>query len=174
VRRVEEIGKVSKFLHKRNTDRQTKPDGEPDNVIMLGDFNIFNKLKDRTMKALEENKFVVPSKIKALKAGSNLGRSKDFDQIAFHDPYGRLKSSKAGIFAFTDCIYGDGDAEAYRVEMEESAPARYKPGADHSKAYRQWRTFQISDHLPLWVEIRTNFADAFLATRLRRASVGKK
>ena len=33
--------------------------------------------------------------------------------------------------------------------------------------YRDWRTHQISDHLPMWVEIETDFADAYLASLAR-------
>ena len=28
--------------------------------------------------------------------------------------------------------------------------------------YMEWRTFQASDHLPLWVEIKINFSDDYL------------
>ena len=30
------------------------------------------------------------------------------------------------------------------------------------KYYRQWRTFQLSDHMPLWVELKVDFADDYL------------
>jgi hypothetical protein len=28
--------------------------------------------------------------------------------------------------------------------------------------YKKWRTWQMSDHAPLWTEIRTYFADEYL------------
>jgi hypothetical protein len=28
--------------------------------------------------------------------------------------------------------------------------------------YRKWRTWQLSDHRPLWIEIETDFADHYL------------
>jgi hypothetical protein len=27
---------------------------------------------------------------------------------------------------------------------------------------KEWRTFQISDHLPMWVELKVDFADEYL------------
>jgi hypothetical protein len=58
--------------------------------------------------------------------------------------------------------------EKYRSAMERSAPEKFKKESKNdatlNKFYRQWRTFQVSDHLPLWVELRTDFADAYLAS----------
>jgi hypothetical protein len=52
--------------------------------------------------------------------------------------------------------------------MERSAPEKFKKASasdmELEKFYRQWRTFQVSDHLPLWVELQTDFADAYLAS----------
>ena len=31
-------------------------------------------------------------------------------------------------------------------------------------AYRKWRTWQISDHLPLWTEIKMDFTDKYLTS----------
>lgn len=85
-----------------------------------------------------------------------------------------MKASKGGVFDFQQVIYGPDEAEKYRSAMERSAPDKFKKAASSAKAldkfYRQWRTFQISDHLPLWVELQTDFADAYLASVMR----GKK
>ena len=32
------------------------------------------------------------------------------------------------------------------------------------KKYRDWRTYQMSDHLPMWVELRIDFGDDYLET----------
>jgi hypothetical protein len=105
---------------------------------------------------------------------TNVIGDKHFDQIAFHDPRNRLKASKGGVFDFQQVIYGPAEAEKYRSAMERSAPEKFKTASKSAKAldkfYRQWRTFQISDHLPLWVELQTDFADAYLASVMR----GKK
>jgi hypothetical protein len=102
---------------------------------------------------------------------TNVLGDKHFDQIAFHDPKRRLKASKGGVFDFQQVIYGPNDAEKYRSAMERSAPDKFATASASAKAlekfYRQWRTFQVSDHLPLWVELKTDFADNYLASVMR-------
>jgi endonuclease/exonuclease/phosphatase family metal-dependent hydrolase len=180
-RRIEEIRAISEALAKRNNRRQNIADGEPESVVLLGDFNIFNAKTDATAKALQKNKFLVPKALLVKKEDrlveplpTNALRDKHFDQIAFHDPKSRLKASKGGVFDFQEVIYGATDVEAYRSAMERSAPEKFKKASasaeELEKFYRQWRTFQVSDHLPLWVELQTDFADAYLASVMR----GKK
>jgi exonuclease III len=168
--RVAEIDELSKLLDKRNMRRENESDGEPENIILLGDFNIFNRTGDKTSKALSKNNFVIPKAIQEIPAGGNLARDKYYDQIAFHDPRGQLKATaNAGVFEFTRSIFGADDADAYYQDMMESAPLQYQKAKDKVKFYRQWRTFQLSDHYPLWVEIKTNFSDAFLGSQLKRS-----
>jgi hypothetical protein len=164
--RVAEIDAISRILGERNEKRQNAADGEPENVILLGDFNIFNKSGDETSAALEKNGFVIPKVFRQVPA-SNLGGDKFFDQIAFHDPNNRLKASCAGVFDFTKTIYGPDEADLYTTGMERSAPDQFTEAKDKAKYYKNWRTFQISDHLPLWVELKTDFANAYLATVMR-------
>ncbi|MBV8048302.1 MAG: endonuclease/exonuclease/phosphatase family protein [Paludibacterium sp.] len=181
-RRVEEIRAISAALARRNQDRQNISDGEPESVVLLGDFNIFDATKDDTSKALATNDFVVPEALR-LPAGkravaggdsvdgraSNLARDKHFDQIAFHDPKGLLKASKGGVFDFQEVVYGPDDAHAHLGAMRRSIPDKVRDIDDEAKLaklYRQWRTFQLSDHLPLWVELQTDFADNYLASVL--------
>ena len=186
--RVEEIRAVSAALAERNVKRHNVSDGEPENVVLLGDFNIFNKTGDKTSDALASNNFVVPDTLRKVKksqrtvsdAGqkpateeraTNLSRTKHFDQIAFHDPKGQLKASAGGVFDFQSVIYGAGEAEKYRGAMSRSAPEKFKKAhkstKDVQKLYQSWRTFQISDHLPLWVELKTDFANNYLASVMR-------
>src|SRR5262245_9633545 len=99
-RRVAEIRAISEALAKRNSRRQNIADGEPESVVLLGDFNIFNAKTDATAQALQKNKFLVPKALLVKKEDrlvepltTNALRNKHFDQIAFHDPRNRLKAS---------------------------------------------------------------------------------
>lgn len=174
-RRIKEIRDVSKALAVRNNRRQNIADGEPESVVLLGDFNIFDSENDETAAALRENNFIVPAALQVRPAersvdprASNLGRNRHFDQIAFHDPRGRLRTSAGGVFDFQHAVYGPDEVEQYRGAMKRSAPAKYAKASKTARAldkfYRQWRTFQLSDHLPLWVELQTDFANAYLAS----------
>jgi hypothetical protein len=192
-RRVEEIRAVSAALARRNDNRQNVADGEPESVVLLGDFNIFDSGTDATAEALRSNHFIVPAALQVKPArrivadpdgdqaetppavdrqATNLGRNRHFDQIAFHDPKSRLKASKGGVFDFQQVIYGPEDASQYLGAMARSAPRKFDAVSGDAKAldkfYRQWRTFQLSDHLPLWVELKTDFADNYLASVMRR------
>jgi hypothetical protein len=101
-------------------------------------------------------------------SGSNLGQDKYFDQIAFHDPQNRLRSSRAGVFNFTETIFGDDEDEAFTQAMQRSAKQQFDKAKSKQAFYKTWRTFQISDHFPLWLELKTDFANAYLSTVMRR------
>jgi endonuclease/exonuclease/phosphatase family metal-dependent hydrolase len=58
-RRLKEIEQLAEFLATKNTRRQKDDNGEPESIILLGDFNIFSR-DDDTFKALVKQGFVVP------------------------------------------------------------------------------------------------------------------
>jgi len=167
--RVAEIDALSELLAGRNVKRRSAADGEPEIVVLLGDFNIFNRTGDETSAALARHDFILPKKLRTLPA-SNLGGDKYYDQIAFHEPRKLLRTTSAGVYDFTKVIFDQGEASIYGEAMQRSAPEQYKEADDKTKFYKNWRTFQISDHLPLWLELKTDFADAYLAKVMRGAS----
>ena len=154
-RRVAEIDSISSFLSKRAKQENV-------NYILLGDFNIVDPT-DLTMNALEKNKFFIPDAIK--KIPTDLFGTKHYDQIAF-----KLKEGddmfvfskiyqKAGTFNFFEYLFTKNDLATYLPYFEE----KYQMGKDPEKYFlSKWRTFQISDHLPLWVELKIDFSDQFL------------
>ena len=166
-RRLKEIEGLSQFLAEKNTRRQKDDNGEPESIVLLGDFNIFDT-KDKTFKALERNDFTVP-----VVGQTNLGGDKYFDQIAFHDPRNLLWPKtrdvpikdvpRKGVFRFLECVFRDKDLEAYHDEMKATCGTKYTGKKDKLKFYKNWRTFQMSDHCPLWVELRIDFSDPFIA-----------
>jgi endonuclease/exonuclease/phosphatase family metal-dependent hydrolase len=165
-RRVAEISSIADLLAARNERRLNSPDGEPDTVILLGDFNIFNQSGDETSKALEKAGFIVPKEITKIPGGRNLARDKYYDQIAFLHPKGNLRSTKrAGVFDFRQMIYRDGDHERYATEMALCDAERYSNAKSPAAYYKNWLTFQISDHLPLWLELQIDFSEGYLARR---------
>jgi endonuclease/exonuclease/phosphatase family metal-dependent hydrolase len=168
VARVEEIRQVARFLRGR-TDDETE---RFRNLIVLGDFNIFSE-SDATMRALtEDGDFSVPEGVKDL-GGTNLGRNKKYDQIAYRAKGTRFESTgRAGAFNYYDHIYGDGDSTTYRPYIDAYIKERHDAGKKSPKTpandaaalsqFRTWRTYQMSDHLPLWAEFRVDFSDDYL------------
>jgi len=158
--RVEEIRQLARFLKDRSTD----PAAWSRNLIVLGDFNIFSN-RDITMQALLDEGFLIPAELQSI-PGSNVPRNKHYDQIAFRVRPDRLNTTgKAGVFDIFDVVYRDEDEPLYIDEMG----ARYhttsegKPRQNPSQYYRTyWRTHQISDHLPMWVELRINYTEPYL------------
>ncbi|HNE06245.1 MAG TPA: endonuclease/exonuclease/phosphatase family protein [Anaerolineales bacterium] len=146
--RLKESQNVVKLLKKR---MQSK-DSWANNSILLGDFNIFS-VKDETFQAIEKESFQIPAKLKG--TYSNANRDKPFDQIAFlaKDVEKQLGLAKAGTFPFFDFVYRDDDLNTYQ------------PGSTLAK-YKQWRTFKMSDHLPLWVELYVDFGEAYLQKKM--------
>jgi hypothetical protein len=124
---------------------------------VLGDFNILGK-GHPTMQALEENDFVIPELLKSI-PGSNVARDKAYDQIAFWKPsriagYARLDILAANVFDYYEHVYTAQDEAIYRAESNNGLKA--------STSYTTWRTYKMSDHLPMWIELRTDFGEDYL------------
>ena len=167
-RRLEEIKKAVDFLAKRSKDEDLS-------YILLGDFNIPN-CKTDYMSALQSKKFFIPDDIK--KHPTNLGKSKHYDQIAFNiklEPTMEIfdkKNQKAGAFDFTESVYKDNDVDIYKkyfspqaLMTKDKKTKEMRPKTDEElKDYylSKYRTFEMSDHLPLWVELKIDFSNQYL------------
>lgn len=157
-RRVEEIATLSKLLAER-----AKAEGE--NYIFLGDFNVVSKT-DATMKALLDGGFTVPAALfgPANPETSNLGGDKIYDQIAFRPKSDELKFMAAGVFDWRQAVFRDADFARYRDAMpvKDDAGAAVDPAKLERHFQTKWRTWQMSDHLPKWVQLEIDFSDAYL------------
>ena len=156
-RRLKEIDTIAKFLTKRAKK-------EDFNYVLLGDFNI-PKVDCDYMKALEDNGFYIPNAIK--EHPTDLGQTNHYDQIAFNlkltDSMTVFKErqQKAGAFNFTKSVYKEDDLTTYQPFFEEKY--RNGTGKEVQKYYNKtYRTFQMSDHLPLWVELKVDFSEQYL------------
>jgi len=143
-KRVREIDTLAAFLKKR----QAREAGD---YIILGDFNIVSKT-DKTMKALTKHGFEVPAGLMEVK--SNLKGDKQYDQIALRVKNKMLEIDDSGVFDFEEVIFKDTakDLKAYQQHFPEKN-VKGKTPAEIKKYYHdKWRSFQISDHKPLWDE----------------------
>lgn len=154
--RRKEIEKLSKSLATKAKD-EFKEDKESF-LGVLGDFNIIGK-GHPTMEALEGNGFEIPDQIKKI-PGSNVKKDKAYDQIAFWEPrrqtkYAKLDIRGANVFDFFEHIYTKEEELVYRKNGE-------KIGLKPKSKYETWRTYKMSDHLPMWIELRSDFIDEYL------------
>lgn len=156
-RRLQEITSLGKTLAKHASKFSAAPQYEPDltpapaNLVVLGDFNIFNR-DDVTLTALKEAGFRVPEALRTV-PGSNVEKNKHYDQIAYFKDLVRLKpTGKAGVFDYYEHVYRFDDEADYAQQRQE------KPG----QSFKEWRTYRMSDHLPMWIEFGIDDTDAYL------------
>lgn len=172
--RIKEIEHIANFLKEWNEDETAWAR----NIIVLGDFNIFDTT-DVTFEKLVEAGFIIPEEIQ--KTPSNALRTKHYDQIAFRTDEHRLGyTGQAGAFNFFDIVFTETDEAIYAEEpfmgktyrfTKEGNP-RIKPTpTQYYKSY--WRTHQMSDHLPLWVELKIDFSDEYIQRQLNGMVTGR-
>lgn len=158
-RRKEEIKRLTKLLSDR---AKSDSDSDADSYfIALGDFNIVTP-EHETMEALKTNHFEIPKPLQNV-PGGNVKQDRHYDQIALWKGQSKRKKSytdiipyRAGVFDFFDTVFKDEEEDIY-------APFMKKHDSDEYYAsYRSWRTHQMSDHLPMWLELRIDFTEAYL------------
>lgn len=164
-RRVSEIEYIAREMAGR-------AEREDENYILLGDFNIKNTM-DETMKALTKAGFILPPEL----FPSNILGTKYYDQIAFRTRKDEVTFLSAGVFNFTKSLFKPEHYEHYAPVLPERH-RDLKPGGEpksraEDKEYflDRWRTWQISDHLPLWVELAIDFSDEHLLHNLSEKPV---
>jgi len=176
-RRNEEIRTLTKAMAERARDDK---DSDADSYFfLLGDFNIVGK-EHATWAALHENAFVVPEALREIPEGSNVKRDKAYDQIAVWTgkssrrhafrAYTRVEVRRAGIFDYFKLVYRLGSDDPNKMDentyaaviKKEQEKASGKPVTRPWK-YAEWRTYQLSDHLPMWIELKMDFSDEYLS-----------
>jgi len=133
--RTKELKLLADYVYARTID-----DAAVDrDVLVMGDFNIPD-LNSDLYKAVCSRGLTMPPGLAGV-SGSNvaakLAKSKRYDQILYNPVYTKSITDKGGILDF----YGDGWGALY----PEAANL-------HDMKY----TFQLSDHLPLWIMIDTD------------------
>ncbi len=161
-RRVAEIRQIAQ--HFKNLQEK-----EAGDYILLGDFNIVSP-QHQTMQALLDNGFRVPPPLQNFR--TNLSKDKHYDQIALRTHDKRLEFGVAGAFDFREAVFRPEDFEAYfdlmpppfrdfHVRGTKKGTARND--AEKRDYYnREWITWQMSDHLLLWVELKVDFTNDYL------------
>ena len=163
--REEEIEVLARILAKRAKHKHAWAK----NMILLGDFNIF-KPGDKSMEALTSAGFVVPDQLKSLPA--NARKNKHYDQIAFIAPEQehKLELYKAGVFDYYQCVYRDQDERLYKSDMglayTHDKQGERRDQKAQTRYYKEWRTYHMSDHLPMWIELKTDFGKEYLSAKI--------
>lgn len=117
----------AKRLEKTNEDKD---------LIVMGDFNIPSKTSP-LFKAITKHGLALPRALAGLEFGSNLAKDKRYDQILHYPIYPENFTNAGGILDF----YID-DAHIKELFPEGLTKTEF--------------TFQLSDHLPLWMQVNTD------------------
>ena len=164
-RRVNEIEYIAEEMAKR-------ADREDENYVLLGDFNIKNTV-DATMKALTRAGFILPPEL----FPSNVLGTKYYDQIAFRTRKDKVTFLSAGVFNFTKTLfkpehyshYAPVLPERHRDLKHDGTPKDVSKDRDYYAS--RWMTWQMSDHLPLWVELAIDFSDEHLLNNMQEGAL---
>ncbi len=161
--RTREIQGLATFLAQRAAD----PDSASPNLVLLGDFNIFDR-SDTTMTALTDAGWTVPEPLQSL-PGSNVKKDRFYDQIAVLPLANQFQpAGPAGVFDFYTSVFRIEDRELYIPDMGEAYETNSKGeprDEDGKESYFKtyWRTYQMSDHLPMWMDIKIDYSSEYLA-----------
>ena len=149
--REDEIGAIAAEMARRAR--------ETDEVhIFLGDMNLDNR-DDAGMAVLREHGFDAPDL-----GPTSLTGTKHYDQIAFAGPDTEAHRLGGGVIRWQEAVFRDDEAAAYEQIARDIREGRDKgkPYADWDRSYRDWRTHEMSDHLPVWIELRVDYSNEYL------------
>jgi len=152
--------------------------------IFLGDMNIERK-DDQVMQALQSSKLTVPDF-----GPTNMSGNRWFDQMAFTQKGkagNKTRLLRHGVFDWRHAVFGphpkektpdlseqdiaEGKSRLTRNDQlahygDKVAKIREqhgkKPYSDWSRSYKNWTTFEMSDHLPIWMELEVDYSDDYL------------
>ena len=161
-RHLAQIEMTARFLRERR-------DREREEYILLGDFGA-GAPSDLVAQVLQRHVFNVPEGLTRRRA--QLDAAHYYDQIAFRIAEDRMELAGCGGFRYFDAVFRDNDEDfaAYRELMPEEKANDLWNGGPRDYYAKQWRTWQMSDHLPLWVELTVDFSDNYLES-VRKAAI---
>ncbi len=140
--RVPELQMLADWVHKRTKEKLL---GDQD-VIVAGDFNIPCEDSD-LFRAITSHGLRMPDGLCG-QHGSNLAKNKRYDQILHNPKFTKSFTVRGGVLDFFE---GDHHALYPGVKMTQSE-----------------FTYEMSDHLPLWIQIATDVEGEELDRMLER------
>ena len=133
--REDEIARLADWIEAKRLSRYN----EDKDMIVMGDFNI-PSLSSSLFKAVAKHGLQLPKGLAGISHGSNLEKNMRYDQILHHAQYPETFCNKGGVVDFYKSA--SGIKELYPLGLSKDA-----------------FTFQMSDHLPLWIQVNTDIDD---------------
>ncbi|KAF0100538.1 MAG: endonuclease/exonuclease/phosphatase family protein [Hyphomonadaceae bacterium] len=139
--RQEEIQRLANWLDAKINEKYS----EDKDIIVMGDFNI-PSLNDNMFKAIVSKGLKLPKALAKEDLGTNLVKDKRYDQILHYSQFDETFTNNGGVLDFYD-----GNHKPLFPDLDKTE-----------------FTFQMSDHLPLWIEINTDIAGVVLDQLIQR------
>ncbi len=163
-------------LLKRRLSRSSNIRLWSDNVIILGDMNLYRN-NSEAFQILKDNHFIEVEQLidqdTTTAASNNI-----YDHIFFYNKslFPALETTnKAGVFNMFETVFRDDQIndpayQAYINILEQLRIADGDPPYANKQTYykKDWRTRQMSDHYPIWVEMKIDSTEDFLKEKLRQ------
>jgi len=170
-KRKEEVRLLMKAISAKLKDRRFWTE----NLLMMGDFNLFKADTDIVAHINDQGFKELPS---LQGVATNVPETEVYDRIFYHETdyfkIAEIEGQKTGgVVKFFDHVYAIDDEKEYRDFMEDHKDDPTTLVDDGSfKAYykNHWRRAQMSDHYPVWLQIRTDSSDDFLSEKLAEFS----
>ena len=171
--RKEEVRLLLAALEKKMGETWTK------NLIIAGDFNFYRNHDDETISMIEDAGFFEVDRLVGL--NTNAADKEAFDRmfIRKNDYFKIVRDDQGsrvgGVFDPFDSVYRDGDVDSYRGRLKEDyggtmPPEEFAVNEKKQNSYYRhpWRRNQLSDHLPIWFELKIDSSVRFLEDKLEQ------
>ena len=132
--RREEIALLADWVEGKRREKYS----EDKDLILMGDFNI-PSLTDSLFKAVSKHGLQIPKALLGIQHGSNLEKNKRYDQILHYANFPENFSKAGGVLDFF---------------IDEAHIKELFPGGMTKDPF----TYQMSDHLPLWIQVNTDIS----------------
>jgi hypothetical protein len=143
--RVKPLTRLAEWIDKRSKEKAVVDK----DIIVMGDFNI-PKVDDAVFQAITSKGLSIPEVLRGKNHGSNLARTKHYDQILHYSRHTKTFTDIGGVLDF------------YNNDWRSLFPAEQYPGMSKTDF-----TYELSDHLPLWVQLDTWIDDEMLDQIIR-------
>lgn len=131
--RESEIGMLADWVEGKRLEKY----GEDKDIIVMGDFNIPSR-QDSLFAAATKHGLQIPGKLLGA-PGTDLAKGKRYDQILHYASYPENFANAGGVLDF----YID-DAHIKQLFPDGLTKEKF--------------TYQLSDHLPLWIQVNTDIS----------------
>ncbi len=170
--RKEEVRLLMDILKRKRTAAAF----EDRNMIIVGDTNLYAD-DDDIVKMITDTGFVESDGL----AGkfTNLGADQIYDRMFLNvDYYFKISrdnegNERGGVFNLFHHVYIDTPEEIanyHNLMLSHKENPSTLTTDTKFRAYfnKYWKRNQMSDHLPIWIEVQTESSDEFLASKLRK------